>query len=313
MMSFSTRIDDKDIVNMKEALKITTKTCEPKRPSVQNSSSNLSEQKQNSKSLPNLTLKEKPHETFRLQFNKNLYLDDVSDLRTPVFTSVAWTADGRIAAIDRENNKIKILTHDTEVHAVKSIKVPGACVISSYRMGFACLAGSRLLIFDQNFNELNRFEGISTIITQHPECDTLAWMSKKKVFIKTCDRIDEREILNDQGKKFSFGKPVYASRLPNKTLIVSDWIKDRVYLLDQDCKIFKRINAYPGSIAFDTENNIFISEYFDGSLSIFDSKGINKSFIKIDKWQTKPRSIAIFKDALLIASSNKVNMYNLLS
>ncbi|XP_061180442.1 E3 ubiquitin-protein ligase TRIM56-like [Saccostrea echinata] len=313
MICFSSSKSFEKDVQMEESPKMTTNTSVPKCSSVQNSSSNLTEQKQNSKSLPNLSVREKRHRLFKLQMYKKVSLYEADDLRTPVFTSVVWTMDGRIAAIDKENSKIKVLTHCTEVHKVKSIKVPGAYVISSYRLGFACIASSRLFIFDQNFNELKKFEGISTLITQNPDSNSIGWMTKKKIFIKNNDKIDEKEILDDQGKKFSFSKPMYASLLPNKTCVVSDWEHDCVYLLDHVCKIFKRIDTYPGSIAFDNQNNIFISDYDHASLSIFDSKGIYQTCLKIDKWQTKPRSIAIFKDVLLIASSNQVNMYNLLS
>lgn len=86
--------------------------------------------------------------------------------------------------------------------------------------------------------------------------------------------------------------------LPNGSYAVSDKANTCVYLIDANGKIFRTLHCNPGSISFDKHYNIFISNFHNCSIKVYDIKG---NFLTDLHLNDKPKSISILHDKLLVA------------
>ena len=68
----------------------------------------------------------------------------------------------------------------------------------------------------------------------------------------------------------------------------------------------EQIDHYPGSIAQNDKEHIFITDSEQGTISVFDYTGKWHSEIKFGKWQKLPKCISIMDDKLLVATHHKI-------
>ncbi|XP_062596540.1 E3 ubiquitin-protein ligase TRIM56-like [Saccostrea cucullata] len=102
-----------------------------------------------------------------LSFVRTLKFNVSDDQCTPVHSSVTWTRDGRVVAIDKMSEKMLSITLSTEVK--KSIKIPKILSVSANAAGFVCkTSDGYLLKLDRQFAEIGRYEGVSTIVSTSP-------------------------------------------------------------------------------------------------------------------------------------------------
>ncbi|XP_062621745.1 E3 ubiquitin-protein ligase TRIM56-like [Saccostrea cucullata] len=245
-----------------------------------------------------------------LSLIKVFVISEEDEKRNPIYSSVAWISNDRLIAIDKENCKIKMLTLSSG--EINSVKVKNALGIVTSKCLLACrTTDSDLIFFDLDLKEQNKIKDVMTVIPHDPDKNTLAWMSKNKIFIKTEKTVTEKDLLDNKGNKTSLCSPKYACALPNNIFVISDWGDDCVYFLDEGFKIIRKIDTYPGSIAFDSKTNVYITDYHNNCLFLFNTKGDLITQLKLGKDQSSPRSIAILKDKVLVAGKGKICMYDI--
>ncbi|XP_061180441.1 E3 ubiquitin-protein ligase TRIM56-like [Saccostrea echinata] len=245
-----------------------------------------------------------------LNLIKKLNFSDNDDKYTPVYSSVTWTPDGRVVAIDKENEKVKSLTLSS--NSRKSIKFPRVLSISSNLNGFLCRTqiDSQMFIMNRQLEIQEQHDGVSTIVCTSPNDNASMWMTRDKIFTKiNGNQTKMIPISDDREEVKAFGTPTYACYLPNNTFAVSDFDRNCVFLINNSGKIVRKILHRPGSISCDSVGNMFIADFLNNSISVFDVNGLCLSICDIGMWQTAPRCISVFKNRMLVAGDNQIIMY----
>ena len=243
---------------------------------------------------------------------ETLYLKEASDHSKPVFSNVAWINKEKIAVVDTENEKIKILNLTNRL--CTSHKMPGVLTVSSYELGIACRSINFCMkVFNITFTEIKsrNVPNVSCVVSSVPNNPILRWMTKWKIYSYTKRGVSQIPLYNIEKKPFVLGTPKHAFCCLNGSYIVSDKKDDCVYFIGSDGIVTMQIDHYPGSISQNNNEDIFITDYENGTISVFDYTGKWHSELKIGTWRSSPRSIAIHDDKLLVATKYKILLFQL--
>lgn len=250
--------------------------------------------------------------TYKMNLNETLYLKEASDHSKPVFSNVAWIDKEKIAVVDKENEKIKILNLTNRL--CTSHKMPGVLTVSSYELGIACRSINFFMkVFNITFTEIKsrNVPNVSCVVSSVPNNPILRWMTKWKIYSYTKRGVSQIPLYNMEKKPLVLGTPTHAFCCLNGSYIVSDKKDYCVYFIGSDGIVTMQIDHYPGSISQNNNEDIFITDYENGTISVFDYTGKWHSELKIGTWRSSPRSIAIHDDKLLVATKYKILLFQL--
>ncbi|XP_061181212.1 uncharacterized protein LOC133189836 [Saccostrea echinata] len=262
-----------------------------------------------SKSVPNLSVLSSDV-SYKIKLLDNLDLKEDEDVFKPVYSSVAWINEDNIAVVDKENEKIKLF--NLSKRTIKSIGMERALAVSVYKHGLACRSVDlHVKVFHKTLKEFKKKHGVFTLAVSTLQNPALIWMTKHDIFTDKDGTVSRVSFLDGEMSPTSLGNPRFACYLPNDLYFVSDSGNDCVYLIKSSGKIIRKIDHHPGSIAYDKNQNVFITDFYNGSISIFDPSGSYLSEIKIGKWKKSPRSISILENKLLIANEHQILLFEL--
>lgn len=276
-----------------------------------NCATNLS--KSLSLSMPSLNVSTcKNRHKYNLRLLDSFELNESDDKFQPVYSSVAWIDEGNIAVVDKENDKIKRLNLCTGT--INSKTINKALSIAVYEKGIVCRSADFCMrAFNKTFEEIKRETGVYTLVVSSPQNPYLMWITKKKIFIEKDGALFRICVRSENIKTALPSVPIFGCYLPDDTYVVSDSGNRCVYVINNRGEIIKKINHFPGSIAYDRSQNIFITDFEGGSISIFDQRKSYLTHLKIGKWDYSPRSISILENRLLITTKHKILLYDLSS
>ncbi|XP_062566211.1 E3 ubiquitin-protein ligase TRIM71-like [Saccostrea cucullata] len=264
-----------------------------------------------SESVPNLSSLSSDV-SYKIKLLENLDLKEDEDEFKPVYSSVAWINEENIAVVDKQNEKIKLL--NLSERTIKSVNMARALAVSVYKHGVACRAVDlHVKVFHKTLKEFKKKQGVFTLATSSPQNPALIWMTKHSIFTDKDGNVSKVSFRDEEGNPTALGNPRYACCLPNELYVVSDGGNNCVYFIESNGEIIRTIDHHPGSIAYDKNHNVFITNFFNRSISIFDPSGSYLSEISIGKWKKSPRCISILENRMLIANECQILLFELKS
>lgn len=236
--------------------------------------------------------------------NYSLELLISHDLRTPsdkhpsYFTSVAWINENQFVAVDAGNAKVKICSFPLGT-ILNSTQVTKPLAVSAWKDGISCLTQeNKMIIFSSELCPQNTLQNISSLCPSLPSSISSQWIENTTIVTKV-----NNIVLKLPLKSFPPNPlPVffrYACSLPNGFYALSDMSNNCVYLVDAYGSIFKALRCNPEPISFDKFYNIFIADFQNSSMKVFDLKGNHLADLLL---KHRPRSISILHDKLIVAA-----------
>ncbi|XP_062581642.1 E3 ubiquitin-protein ligase TRIM56-like [Saccostrea cucullata] len=242
---------------------------------------------------------------YKLNMIRRFELRESNDMFTPIYSGIAWVDENHLVAVDKANAKIKMVSISS-AEILKSVSGYHPLAVSVWKDGISCLSiDSQMTSFNRNFDVQKTLSGISALFASLPSLNQLIWTAKSVIYYQKNDILTKLP-LTEISPNTCFLR--YACCLPNGMYAVSDSNNRCVYLLSMKGELIETLNCHPGSISFDKYYNIFIADYENASIVVFDTKGNYKEKLLVED---RPRSISVLNDKLLIATEKKVLLYDI--
>lgn len=248
--------------------------------------------------------------TYCIEKIKSIPLRTDEDKQQPYFTSVAWINEIEFVAVDAPNAKLKIYSFLSGT-ILKSKKITEPLAVSVWKDGILCLTkGSDILLFNHALCLQKSIPKASCLCPSLPTLTHCRWIENTTILTQTNKNSSERLSLKCFPTNPSPAFFRYACSLPDGSYVLSDKTNECVYLVDGNGSIFKTLSCSPGSISFDKFYNIFIADFHNSSISVFDLKGKYLANLSLKQ---RPRSISILHDKLIVAFDfqSKVFVYDI--
>lgn len=252
---------------------------------------------------------EKKDRKYKINFIKSLDLTVDDDKYEPRFSGVAWIDNNKFIGLDTENAKLKICSLSSG-KILKNVKVVAPLAVSVWGEGVACLTHDKTMTsFTRDLSLQKTLPNVSCLFSSLPSLNRLTWIENNAIVIQ------KKGLLTKVSVKYLSpnGQPAwwwFSCCLPDGSYAVFDRANAWVYLIDANGNIFKTLRCSPGSISFDKYYNIFISNFHNYSIGVFDIKGTRLTDLYLDD---RPTSISILHDKLLVAVEQgcKVLVYDI--
>ena len=247
-----------------------------------------------------------------IRFKTSTCLSD--KYQRPKISCVSWSTDDSFLAIDQSNNKVHFFTLTTPGNPM-TLENPVDCTVSSWC--FAIRTGSsEIFVFERNsLSFLFRLSNFSVVTAASPLSPLLACISKCTISIKSSKNGSFKclKFRSKDGLPFSLGYPRYGCVLTSGKFVVSDFQNEFVYFFDENAVLFrKEFFCSPGSIVVDTDNSIYIADFFAHSVIVTNFEGSFREMINLKPHVIHPRSISISPDyKLAVAFENNVYLFQL--
>lgn len=235
---------------------------------------------------------------YKIHLIKSLDLSIDDDEHEPHFTGVAWIDDKQFISVDKDNAKLKICSLSSGKIS-KHVKVSAPLAVSVWREGVACLThDKKMTSFTRDLSPQKSLPNVSCLFSSLPSLNNLTWIENDGIIVSMKKGI----MTNIPVKSFppTGQSPFcwFSCCLPDGSYAVSDKANTCVYLIDANGKIFRTLYCNPGSISFDKYYNIFISNFHNCSIGVYDIKGSRLTDLYLDD---RPKCISILHDKLLVA------------
>lgn len=246
---------------------------------------------------------------YKIHLIKSLDLTVDDDEYEPHFRGVAWIDDDQFISADIKNEKLKICSLSSG-KILKNVKVVAPLAVSVWGKGVACLTHDKTMTsFTRDLSLQKKLPNVSCLFSSLPSLNQLTWIENNDIVIQ------KKGLLTKVSVKYLSpnGQPAwwwFSCCLPDGSYAVSDRANALVHLIDANGNIFKTLRCSPGSISFDKYYNIFISNFHNCSIGVFDIKGTRLTDLYLDD---RPTSISILHDKLLVAVEQgcKVLVYDI--
>lgn len=246
---------------------------------------------------------------YKIHLIKSLDLTVDDDEYEPHFRGVAWIDDDQFISADIKNEKLKICSLSSG-KILKNVKVVAPLAVSVWGKGVACLTHDKTMTsFTRDLSLQKKLPNVSCLFSSLPSLNQLTWIENNDIVIQ------KKGLLTKVSVKYLSpnGQPAwwwFSCCLPDGSYAVSDRANALVHLIDANGNIFKTLRCSPGSISFDKYYNIFISNFHNCSIGVYDIKGTRLTDLYLDD---RPTSISILHDKLLVAVEQgcKVLVYDI--
>ena len=119
-------------------------------------------------------------------------------------------------------------------------------------------------------------------------------------------------LTDKEGKHVCMDNPRFGCVLTSGKFAVSDWEKDFVYFFDENAVLFRKEFCFPGSIAVDREDIIYIADFFEHCIIATNFEGSFRKRIDLAPHVFHPRSISISPDnRLAVAFENNIALFQM--
>ena len=238
--------------------------------------------------------KDNQNRNYSLELITSHDLRTLSDKHPSFFTSVAWIDKNQFVAVDAGNAKVKVYSFPLGT-ILKSTQVTKPLAVSAWKDGISCLTQeNKMITFSHNLCLQNTRQNISSLCTSLPIYTSFEWIENTTIVTQRKDTVLNLSIESPYPVSFQ-----YACSLPNGSYALSDMSNKCVYLVDRNGSIFKTLRCNPGPISFDKYYNMFIADFQNSSMKVFDFKGNHLADLLL---KHRPRSISILHDKLIVAA-----------
>nr|XP_022313658.1 protein PML-like [Crassostrea virginica]XP_022313659.1 protein PML-like [Crassostrea virginica] len=273
------------------------------------------EKKQEINPIKNSKKKVKPITTVVPKCVKRYDKSELHDDKTPNYTSVTWIDKSCFGLADGQNQCAVICKTVGGITECRTISVDEIVGIIKFGDSLACKTHSGD-IFIYSYPELiyeRSFQGAYTLSSRSSE---LIWVTKQKIMIFKGCSITSLNILDEEGKSFTFKRPFQFCCLPNNSFALTDKPEESLYLLDKRGQIMARRDftgqGQLGALSCDEDNRIYMTRYETNNICIFDASGEFLRTISLSCILKKPKAISVMnEEAVLVASSDQVVLLSL--
>jgi hypothetical protein len=228
---------------------------------------------------------------------------------------VAWIDKDIYAVVDQKNQKIKLLaTKYISENGIKSMAFPDCLVVSPFKNGLAYhTSGGRLIILNSAMMKENEFAGVSTLLTCLPKSAQVSWISGfGKICVFNGKELKDM-IIHDQNAPVIFDNPMFGHVLSNGMFVVSDWVRDCIFIIQKSGYIERRKYCSVGALSSDINNNIYVCDFRESLIVVFRVSGETLQTYKTSPFLRNPKSIAVnANDCILISNETSVVLAELL-
>lgn len=239
-----------------------------------------------------------------------LSIRDDGDCLQPIYSSVVWENRDSIAVVDQRKEKLNIVSLGCNEVIISAI-ISGCSLVSSFQNGIACQTSNSFLhVLNKSLEIKRTVSEVLILLTGHSKSENVFWISRLK---KICflEKNDVKEIdIYDQNATSALSNPLFGHVLRNGMFAVSDCDRGCVFIIRKSGFIERRKyctagDSFPGCIASDSMNNIYVCDYVKSFVIVFDISGVTLNLINVYEISPNPRSIAIYRDGQLLISNTK--------
>ena len=255
-------------------------------------------------------IKNDQNRNYSLQLITSHDLRTLSDKHPSYFTSVAWIDENQFVAVDAGNARVKICSFPLGT-ILKSTQVTKPLAVSAWKDGISCLTQeNKMITFSPELCPQNTLQNISSLCQCLPSSISSEWIENETIVTQRKNNVSKLPIVCFPPNRF----PVffrYACSLPNGFYALSDISNNCVYLVDGNGSIFKALRCNTGSISFDKFYNVFIADFHNSLMRVFDLKGNHLADLLL---KHRPRSISILHNKLIVAAEfgSQVFVYDII-
>lgn len=231
------------------------------------------------------------------------------DCLQPMYSSVGWITGDSIVVVDQRKEKLKVISW--ECKEIVSSVIRGCTLVNSFKNGIACqTSNSSMHVLNSSLEITKTISEVLILLTSHAKCKKVFWITRlKKICFLEKNDIIEIDIY-DQNAASTISNPLFGHVLQNGMFAVSDCDQGCVFIIRNSGFIDRRKyctadDSFPGCIASDSMNNIYVCDYVKSAVVVFDIYGVTLGLINVYEISPNPRSIAIYRDGQLLISNTK--------
>ncbi|XP_061189798.1 E3 ubiquitin-protein ligase TRIM56-like [Saccostrea echinata] len=236
-----------------------------------------------------------------------------NNYQRPKLTSIAWIDGESFVAVDQHNGTIQSCPLSGGSGIMGLLTNCVAVTVTSW-----CIAvktsSSAIELLDHNLSYKYTIGSASVVSACSPRSHFLALISRSRITIvkSESEQIQCIKFTDKCGNSLKLGQPRFACLLSDGKFAISDWEKDFVYLFDETGQVSREEFCYPGAITSDTNDHIYIADFYEHIINVIDFKGSTRRTIHLSPHLSHPRSISINIDnKLAVAFENQVALFQL--
>lgn len=234
----------------------------------------------------------------------------VNSYQTPKISSISWMTKDSFIAVDQCNSSV----HLCSLAFSGNFMVLENCIDSTVTSW--CIAirtgSSGVIILDHKWQCKSCIPNVSVLFATCPLSNLLACITNSviSVFVLDMTLLKRLEFTDTKGNPLVIKDPRFGCIFSSGKFAVSDFDKDFVFMFDENARLFRKEFCFPGPIATDKDDLIYIADFYEHRVIVTNFEGSLRNTISLLPQVSHPRSISISSDnKLAVAFRDSVALF----
>lgn len=232
--------------------------------------------------------------------------------QTPKISSISWISKDSFITVDQCNSSVNLCSLAFSRNAM----VLENCIDSTVTSW--CIAirkgSSEVIVLDHNWSKKSCVANVSVLLATSPLSNLLACTTNYviSVFSNDMTLLKRQGFTDTNGNPLVLKDPRFGCIFSSGKFAVSDFDKDFVFFFDENARLFRKEFCFPGPIAIDKDDQIYIADFYEHRIIVTNFEGSLRNTISLLPHVSHPRSISISSDhKLAVAFRNSVALFQL--
>nr|XP_034327782.1 E3 ubiquitin-protein ligase TRIM56-like [Crassostrea gigas] len=232
--------------------------------------------------------------------------------QTPKISCLSWMTNDSFIAVDQCNSSVNLCFLAFSGNGM----VLENCIDSTVTSW--CIAvrtgSSEIIVLDHNWSKKNCVSNVSVLFATPPLSNLLACTTNYaiSVFSHGMTLLKRLEFTDTKGNPLVLKDPRFGCIFSSGKFAVSDFDNDFVFIFDENARLFRKEFCFPGPIATDKDDLIYIADFYEHRIIVTNFEGSLRNTITLLPHVSHPRSISISSDhKLAVAFRNSVALFQL--
>lgn len=230
----------------------------------------------------------------------------------PRISSISWISNDTFVVVDQCNYVVHLCSLAFSGNFVKLENCTDSTVTSwciAIRTG-----SSEVIIFDHDWRYKSCISNVSVLFATSPLSNLLACTTNYAiaVFLPDMKLLKRLEFTDTKGNSLVIKDPRFGCIISSGKFALSDLDNDFVLMFDENAQLFRKEFCFPGPIATDKDDLIYIADFYEHRIIVTNFEGSLRNTINLLPHVSHPRSISISSDnKLAVAFRNSVSLFQL--
>lgn len=236
----------------------------------------------------------------------------VNSYQTPKISSISWMTKDTFVAVDQCDSSVNLCS----LAFSRNFMVLENCIDSTVTSW--CIAirtgSSEVIILDHDWKYKSRIFNVSVLFNTSPLSNFLACITNSSLAVVGLGMtlLKRLEFTETEGSPLIIKDLRFGCIFSTGKFAVSDYDKDYVLMLDENARLFRKEFCFPGPIATDKDDLIYIADFYEHRIIVTNFEGSFRNTISLLPHVSYPRSISISSEnKLAVSFRNSVALFQL--